>query len=228
MLSWIYSVNPGFRDEKKALYYYQSVEGLNDVMKPDLFPLRKKLLYNIFFPPINWKDLFYETRYTQYFNEMDEYYKFGYRKYIMGELDQALMIFSFCALNGRLLCIKAAAFMWENNLTQSLTWRLGPHNICASYYHFQLYLKGAQSMLKISRIISKFTSPTSPLVHKIYKHLSNTEPEAEIRLLYQFPSNPQTLHSSLSSCISKSLSNQIDIKHLLPWSLLKLYYTLFY
>ena len=92
----------------------------------------------------------------------------------------------------------------------------GPHNICASYYHFQLYLKGAQSMLKISRIISKFTSPTSPLVHKIYKHLSNTEPEAEIRLLYQFSSNPQTLHSSLSKCISNSLSNQIDIKHLLP------------
>ena len=49
----------------------------------------------MFFPPFNCHELTYKVRNTQGFNEMDEYYKLGFKKYIMGDFDQALMIFSF-------------------------------------------------------------------------------------------------------------------------------------
>mmetsp|Transcript_2393 Transcript_2393/g.3101 ORF Transcript_2393/g.3101 Transcript_2393/m.3101 type:complete len:96 (+) Transcript_2393:1649-1936(+) len=54
-------------------------------------------------------------------------YYYGYQKYTMGYTDSALLIFSFAAMNGHKEAIRAASYIWKNNLTKKLTCRLGSH-----------------------------------------------------------------------------------------------------
>lgn len=53
--------------------------------------------------------------------DVKAWYSFGYRKYTMGEFDRALLAFSFGALMNHVESMKAAAYIWANNLTEELT-----------------------------------------------------------------------------------------------------------
>lgn len=52
---------------------------------------------------------------------MIEWYKLGYMNYKLGKIDQALMIFSFAALNGDTKSAKAAAYIWDKALPKTFT-----------------------------------------------------------------------------------------------------------
>ena len=53
--------------------------------------------------------------------DIKAWYSFGYRKYTMGDFDRALLAFSFGALMNHVESMKAAAYIWANNLTNELS-----------------------------------------------------------------------------------------------------------
>ena len=98
----------------KILYYDSNLRDINssyeyldiamqnpNLAKAYMTDLEREYLSNVYFGPYDCKEIITKVRNLQGVNEMDDYYKLGYKKYIMGEFDQALIIFSFCAMNGR-------------------------------------------------------------------------------------------------------------------------------
>lgn len=53
--------------------------------------------------------------------DIQQWHDLGYRKYTMGEFDRALLAFAFGALTNHIDSIKAAGYIWANNMTEELT-----------------------------------------------------------------------------------------------------------
>ena len=53
--------------------------------------------------------------------DIQEWYDLGYRKFTMGDFDRALLTFAFAAHTNHLDSVKAAGFIWANNMTEELT-----------------------------------------------------------------------------------------------------------
>ena len=171
-------------------------------------------------------------------SELDEWYKFGYKKYTMGEFDQALMVFSFAALNGHVKSIKAAAYIWDKNLPQTYTCIFENHKICASYYYSMLFIRGEdQSISYMHQVLSKMREYDDS-IDELYQEI--------VKLIYSSPkfSNPEynfnraeILYTGFEGIQNKteaimiwdqmiddSINQRIDRKNFAPVVLTKYYY----
>lgn len=119
--------DPDYLDHNKENLYLSIATEEGDITSAYMLFLERTILFDLYFPPFDCESFLLQVMKLQDFNEMDDYYKLGYKKYLLGEFDQALMIFSFCAMLGRTICVKAAAYIWENNLTKNISCNLGQH-----------------------------------------------------------------------------------------------------
>jgi len=138
----------------------------------------------------------------------------------------------------------AAAYIWENNLTQSLTWRFGDPKICAWYYYMQAFLRGDYNaglslarLLRYSQTInsknlSENFESNKALAYNAYTVMSDKVPEAKYNkaiMIYKGEgtlSNPLKSIELLDEMLKDTWRHKIDQKHFLPLYMTKYYYFL--
>ena len=83
-----------------------------------------------------------------------DWFDLGYTKYMLGDFDRALMVFSFAAGIQHLEAMKSAGYIWSKNLTKSLTCNLGHHKLCAAYYYMQACIrKDEEAWISLSNTV---------------------------------------------------------------------------
>ena len=121
-LAMIYSQFPEFKNETKALYYLEiALEGDNNVQASFQ---KFVLLYDKITKEHNFDtckesmDLIKDMTDGTFFIKWLEMAQI---KYKIGEVNQALMMYSFAALMGSKAGAESAAYIWRNNLTHGMS-----------------------------------------------------------------------------------------------------------
>lgn len=86
-------------------------------------------------------------------SDLDKWYKLGYRKYLLGDIDRALLVFSFASFLNHDESTKAAAYIWDKNLTKNLTCRLGHHKLWAAYFYLRQSSLNNKEVINFSKIM---------------------------------------------------------------------------
>lgn len=174
------------------------------------------------------------------------WYNIGYRKYILGEFDRALMCFSFGALMHHPESIRAAGFIWANNMTQELTCQFGHPLFCAATY----YLRGVMQddvdsgieLAKVNIEISLLNHATTSNVRETmivaaidsYENFQNRSDHAKFNnalMAYEgtqsVEANSTKTHQLLDELIENGWEKGIKFMSLLPTYLTKYYLRVF-
>lgn len=121
-LAEIYLNYEDYQNRTKGLEYLDEAIKLTDVPFPKLLMISKffedQTLLQSF---VTCKRVYKLMKSLINMGEIKEWYYLGYQKYTIGEIDQALLLFSFASLGGHKKAALAAGYIWEHNLTQNLT-----------------------------------------------------------------------------------------------------------
>ena len=161
-LAEIYLNYEDFKNVTKGLKYLDDAIENTDTPFAKLMLIAKYLEDQTLFEKfVTCKRVYKLMKSLQKVSEINNWYYFGYQKYTIGKIDQALQIFSFAALNGHKDAALAAAYIWEHDMTQSLTWKFGHYSLCAFIYNMQSFflkdeeagVRAARSLIQLKNII---------------------------------------------------------------------------
>ena len=148
-------------------------------------------------------------------------------------------------MNGHKESIRAASFIWRNNLTKRLTWKLKDNRLWAFVYDMQLFLmnddNGGLQAAKLWNQIEEMNSifgdnieniqtQFNKLSYEIYDYLGDHNDEASFKqalLLYKGVGTLQNITRAFEiwdNVIIDSVSGRFSHKNLIPAIVAKYYY----
>ncbi|CAI2387601.1 unnamed protein product [Moneuplotes crassus] len=239
-LSELYFNELDIKNDTKALEYLDIAINNTDSPGPKLLRIIKYLENSASIEdPGNCEKAYNLIKNLIEIGEINEWYFYGYKKYTTGKFDQALQLFSFASMNGHKLATLAAAYIWEHNLTQNLTCRLGHHSLCSFVYNMHSFFLGDKfAGLRATRVITSLNTKinvsenaqikANELYFQILEHLSEDIPEAKFNkaslIVATSPDKIDEADDIWDSMIYDSWNGKIDIKNLAPAVLSKLYH----